>query len=70
MAPNFVEMLLNAINFLEEASTNEAITKEELCKSMETRLSLLIGKAIASPTGPSFCIFAQKERAIGSATSD
>ena len=55
--PNFLEMLLEASNFLEGAAANEAITKEELCKSMEMRLSLLIGKAIASPTGGSFRVF-------------
>ena len=37
-----LEMLLEASNFLdsdlEGATANEAITKEELCKSMEMRL--------------------------------
>lgn len=55
--PNFLDALLEASNFLESASKDEAITKEELCHSMERRLSLLIGKAVAAPTGGSFSIF-------------
>ena len=55
--PNFIESLLEASNFLESAANNEAITKVELVKSMETRLSLLIAKAVAAPTGGSFSIF-------------
>ena len=55
--PHFLSMLLETSNLLEGATTNEAITKEELCKSMEMRLSLLIGKAIAEPTGGSFRVF-------------
>jgi len=55
--PNFLDALLEASNFLESASRDEAIPKEELCKSMERRLSLLIAKAVAAPTGGSFTIF-------------
>jgi len=55
--PNFIDALLEASNFLESASKDEAIPKEELCKSMERRLSLLIAKAVAAPTGGSFRIF-------------
>jgi hypothetical protein len=55
--PNFLDALLEASNFLEAASKDEMITKEELCKSMERRLSLLIAKAVAAPTGGSFSVF-------------
>jgi len=55
--PNFLDALLEASNFLEAASKDEMTTKEELCKSMERRLSLLIAKAVAAPTGGSFSVF-------------
>ena len=55
--PSFVEALLEASNFLEAQSKNDAYTKEELCKSMEARLSILIAKAVAAPTGGSFSVF-------------
>lgn len=54
--PNFLQALLEASNFLEGCKTSE-ISKEELIKSMETRLSLLIGKSVSAPTGGSFSIF-------------
>ena len=54
---NFVEALLEASNFIESASTDDAMTKEELIKSMENRISLLIAKAVTAPTGGSFSIF-------------
>lgn len=55
--PSFLEALLEASNFVESASTNDAVTKEELCKSIEARLSILVAKAVAAPTGGSFAIF-------------
>ena len=54
---NFIESLLEASNFIESASKDDMITKEELIKSMENRISLLIAKAVAAPTGGSFSIF-------------
>ena len=56
--PNFLEALLEASNFLDSASKNST-SKEEICLSMERRLSLLIGKAVSAPTGSSFAIFNQ-----------
>ena len=54
---NFIQALLETSNFIESASIDEAITKEELIKSMENRISLLIAKAVTAPTGGSFSIF-------------
>jgi hypothetical protein len=55
--PSFLEALLEASNFVETQSKNDAYTKEELCKSLEVRLSVLISKAVSAPTGGSFAIF-------------
>jgi hypothetical protein len=54
--PNFLQALLEASNFLESCKESD-ISKEELIKSMENRLSLLIGKCVSAPTGGSFSIF-------------
>ena len=55
--PTFLEALLEATNFLDRASTDEGMTKADVCASMETRLSLLVGKMVAAPTGASFAVF-------------
>ena len=54
--PNFLQALLEASNFLETSKVSD-ISKDELIKSMENRLSLLIGKSISAPTGASFSVF-------------
>jgi hypothetical protein len=54
--PNFLQALLEASNFLDSCRATD-ITKEEIIDSMETRISLLIGKAVAAPTGGSFSVF-------------
>ena len=54
--PNFLQALLEASNFLETSKASD-ISKDELIKSMENRLSLLIGKSISAPTGASFSVF-------------
>lgn len=54
--PNFLQALLETSNFLESSKVS-GISKEELIKSMENRISLLIGKAVSAPTGGSFSIF-------------
>lgn len=63
--PNFLDALLEASNFLEAASKDESMPKEEICKSMERRLSVLIAKAVAAPTGGSFTIFNRDVQASG-----
>lgn len=55
--PTFLEALLEATNFLDRASTDESMTKADVCASMETRLSLLVGKMVAAPSGASFAVF-------------
>ena len=56
----FVAMLLEASEFLEHASRQEAITKEELIMSMENRVSVMISKAVVAPMGSGFCIFEEE----------
>ena len=59
--PNFLGALLEASNYIDSASRNPEITKEDLCKSMETRISILLGKMVAAPTGGSFSVFNRGE---------
>jgi hypothetical protein len=54
--PNFLQALLEASNFIESCKSSD-ISKEELIKSMENRISLLIGKSVSAPMGGSFSIF-------------
>ena len=54
--PNFLQALLEASNFLDSCKSSD-ISKEELIKSMESRISLLIGKSVLAPMGGSFSIF-------------
>ena len=53
----FLEMLLEASQFLDAAALNEQITKEELIMSMENRISAMISKAVTAPTGGNFSVF-------------
>ena len=54
--PNFLQSLLEFSNFIEACKTTDP-PKEELLKSIEMRLSNLIGKAVSAPTGQSFSVF-------------
>jgi hypothetical protein len=58
--PNFLQALLEFSSFI-EASKSSGITQEELVKSVEMRISNLIGKAVSSPTGGSFSVFNREE---------
>ena len=53
----FLEMLLEATNFLKSSSSDPGIDKDELRKSMENRLSGMIARMVSSPMGGSFSIF-------------
>ncbi len=55
--PTFLGALLEATNFLDRASNDEGMTKADVCASIETRLSLLVGKMVTTPTGGSFAVF-------------
>jgi hypothetical protein len=55
--PTFLDALLEATNFLSRASADDSVSKADICASMETRLSLLVGKMVATPTGASFAVF-------------
>ena len=55
--PTFLDALLEATNFLNRALSDESMTKADVCASMETRLSLLVGKMVSAPTGASFAVF-------------
>lgn len=53
----FLEMLLEASQFLDSAALNEQITKEELIMSMENRISVMVSKAVTAPMGGNFSVF-------------
>jgi hypothetical protein len=59
--PTFLESLMDATNYLDAASRNDEISKEDLIKSMETKLSIIIGKMVAAPTGDMFNIFKRED---------
>jgi hypothetical protein len=54
--PNFLQALLETSRFLESCKTSD-IAKDELISSMESRISLLIGKSISTPMSGSFTVF-------------
>ena len=45
----FLEALLECTNFIESARKNPGMDKEEMCKSLESRLSRMVTKAVAAP---------------------
>lgn len=61
---NFLGTLLETSNYLDAAAKNPEISKEEVCKSMESRISILLGKMVAAPTGSSFTVFNRVEDSI------
>ena len=67
--PTFLGALLEATNFLNRASTDESMSKADVCASMETRLSLLVGKMVSAPTGASFAVF-NNDCATGTGASE
>jgi hypothetical protein len=50
------KMLAARLGNLDRATTDDGMTKADVCASMETRLSLLVGKMVAAPTGASFAV--------------
>ena len=60
-----LDMLLETSKFLKSASANPGMDKEELCKSMENRISVLIARMVSAPMGGSFSIF-NKESPVNS----
>lgn len=53
----FMETLLECSEFIDKSRLDPHSTKEDVLDSMETRLSFLIGKMVASPTCMPFRIF-------------
>jgi uncharacterized membrane protein len=56
----FLAMLLETSGFLEHASKDAQMTKEELIMSVENRVSIMISKAVVAPMGSSFSIFEEE----------
>ena len=54
--PTFMDMLLECSKFIDQARRDTLCTKEDVLDSMETRLSLLVGKLASQPTSASFAI--------------
>jgi hypothetical protein len=57
----FMEVLLDTTNMLEKYKHDTLVTKEDLVESMESRLSLIMGKFIAMPINTSFSLFHSNE---------
>ena len=54
--PTFLQMLLECSQFIDSARYDEGCTKADVLESMETRVSLLIGKLVSQPTSAMFAI--------------
>lgn len=54
--PTFMDTLLECSRFIDQARRDPISTKEDVLDSMETRLSLLVGKLASQPTSASFAI--------------
>ena len=55
--PNLLQALLETTAFLKSSQEDESVTKNDLCKSMTYRLSMIISKVVTSPTGDAFSVF-------------
>jgi hypothetical protein len=55
--PTFMEMLLECSQFIDKARHDPISSKMDVLDSMETRVSLLIGKLVSQPTAASLAIF-------------
>jgi len=57
----FMDVLLSASRYLEEARESEMTTKQDVIDSMESRVSVMMGKLASVPTTTSFCIFRESQ---------
>jgi len=58
-APTLLDMLVECSHFIDRARTDAGCSKMDVLESMETRVSLLIGKVVSHPTSTAFAIFPQ-----------
>ena len=58
---SFLQMLLECSQFVERARHDPTNSKADVLDSLETRLSLLIGKLLAHPTASTFSVFVDTE---------
>jgi hypothetical protein len=54
--PTFMGMLLECGEFIDRARQDAHCSKDDVLDSMETRLSLLVGKLASQPTSAAFAI--------------
>jgi hypothetical protein len=54
--PTFMGALLECSRFIDKARADPLSTKADVLDSMETRMSLLVGKLASQPTCASFAI--------------
>ena len=54
--PTFMEMLLECSRFIDKARHDAASSKADVLDSMETRVSLLVGKLASQPTSAAFAV--------------
>jgi len=57
----FLQMLLECAQFVEKARHDPSSSKTDVLDSMETRLSLLMGKLLSHPTSATFSVFFDAE---------
>jgi hypothetical protein len=57
----FLQMLLECAQFVEKARHEPTSSKGDVLDSLETRLSLLIGKLLSQPTSATFSVFVDTE---------
>ena len=63
-ANTFFEMLLETAEFIEKAKLDDSINKEEVLRSMETRVGMLVGKMAAHPSCTSFAILRNPDNRV------
>lgn len=55
----FFDILANSISQLDHLNSDETATKEDVVASMRNYHSVLLRKALSTPTNTSFCIYHQ-----------
>ena len=54
---NLLNVIEESLQAIEAFRLDPHQTKEEVLKSMESRLSIILSKMIATPTSTSYCLF-------------
>ena len=57
VAATFFDALRECLHHVQECRDNDAMTKDDVLEQMESRISRMLTKMIATPTATSFCVF-------------